>query len=106
MCVLFLGDDMAKEWAKDFYQSINWKKTRDYILAKNYYLCQKCKNKPAEIVHHIIWLTPSNINDPKTTLGEDNLTPVCRECHAIIHEGVDATTEGLMFNADGELIRR
>lgn len=97
---------MAKEWAKDFYQSINWKKTREYILSKNHYLCQKCKERPAEIVHHIIWLNPSNINNPRITLLEDNLMPVCRECHAIIHEGVDATTDEVMFNANGELIRR
>lgn len=97
---------MAKEFAKEFYQSSNWKKTRDYILSKYHYLCQKCKERPAEIVHHIIWLTPLNINNPTVTLGEDNLIPVCRECHAIIHEGVDATTDEVMFNANGELIRR
>ena len=97
---------MAKEFARDFYQSTSWKKARDYILSKYQFLCQKCKERPAEIVHHIIWLNQSNINDPTITLGEDNLTPVCRECHAIIHEGVDATADEVMFNANGELIRR
>jgi 5-methylcytosine-specific restriction endonuclease McrA len=97
---------MAKEWAKDFYQSNSWQKTRDYILAKNFYLCQKCHDKPAEIVHHIIWLSPSNINNPRITLGEDNLMPVCRECHAIIHEGVSSTVDGLCFNENGDLVIR
>ena len=99
---------MAKEWAKDFYQSASWKKTRDYMLAKYNYLCQKCTGnpRPAEIVHHIIWLTPQNINDPNITLGEDNLMPVCRECHAIIHEGVPSTVDGLCFDEKGQLIRR
>ena len=96
---------MAKEWAKKFYQSTNWIRTRDYILAKNHYMCKKCNERPAEIVHHIIWLNPSNINDPKITLGEENLLPVCRECHAIIHEGVQATIDGLKFNENGDLIK-
>lgn len=96
---------MAKEWAKKFYQSTQWINTRDYILSKYHYLCQRCKEHPAEIVHHIIWLTPKNINDPNITLGEDNLTPVCRECHAIIHEGVQPTIDGLRFNSNGELVR-
>lgn len=97
---------MAKEWAKRFYQSSNWINTRDYIMSKYFYVCQKCYHKPAEIVHHIIWLTPNNINDPNITLNEKNLIPVCRECHALIHEGVSSTSEEVMFNASGELVRR
>lgn len=96
---------MAKAWAKDFYQSANWINARDYMLAKYHFICQKCKKQPAAIVHHIIWLTPKNINDPNITLGEKNLLPVCRECHAKIHEGVSATVDGLMFNENGELVK-
>lgn len=96
---------MSKIWAKKFYQSSNWIKARDYTLSKYHYICQKCKTRPAEIVHHIIWLTPANINDPEITLGEKNLIPVCRECHAIIHEGVQSTVDGLKFNENGELIK-
>lgn len=96
---------MAKEWAKKFYQSTQWINTRDYILSKYHYICQKCREHPAEIVHHIIWLTPKNINDPDITLGENNLTPVCRECHAKIHEGVQPTIDGLKFDSNGELVR-
>ena len=95
---------MAKEWAKKFYQSTNWIRTRDYIMAKHHYICQKCHERPAEIVHHIIWLNPGNINNPDITLKEDNLIPVCRECHAIIHEGVLSTTTGLCFNENGDLV--
>lgn len=97
---------MAKEWAKKFYQSNSWINTRDYIMSKYFYVCQICHERPAKIVHHIIWLTPSNINDPNITLGEKNLIPVCRECHALIHEGVPSTNEEVMFNANGELVRR
>ena len=97
---------MAKEWAKKFYQSPNWIRTRDYIMSKYHYICQKCKKNPAEIVHHIIWLNSSNINDPYIALDEHNLTPVCRECHALIHEGVEATQDDLMFDEQGQLVRR
>lgn len=97
---------MAKEWAKKFYQSSNWINTRDYIMSKYFYVCQKCHQRSAEIVHHIIWLTPNNINNPDITLNEKNLIPVCRECHALIHEGVSSTNEEVMFNANGELVRR
>ena len=103
---VFLGETMAKEWAKDFYQSKNWITARDYMMSKYNFICQKCKTNPAEIVHHIIWLTPKNINDPMITLSESNLLPVCRECHALIHEGVSATQENLKFNSNGELVRR
>lgn len=96
---------MAKDFAKKFYQSNNWIKTRDYMMSKYHYMCQQCHERPAEIVHHIIWLNPTNINDPEITLAEKNLIPVCRECHAMIHEGVQPTVEGLIFNENGELIK-
>lgn len=95
---------MAKEWAKSFYQSKAWKETRDFILSKHNYMCQKCNERPAEIVHHIIWLNPSNIKNSNITLGEENLMPVCRECHAIIHEGGLSTIDGVKFNEKGELV--
>lgn len=40
---------------------------------------------PGEIVHHIIELTPENINDPSVSLNFDNLRLVCRRCHAEAH---------------------
>lgn len=95
---------MAKEWAKKFYQSTAWINARNYMMSKYHYICQRCKKNPAEIVHHIIWLTPGNINDPEITLGEKNLIPVCRDCHAEIHEGVSPTIDGLYFNENGELV--
>lgn len=97
---------MAQTWAKKFYESTQWINTRNYIMSKYHCQCQICHERPAEIVHHIIWLNPSNINNPNITLKEDNLIPVCRECHALIHEGVRATIDELKFNECGELIRR
>lgn len=95
---------MAKEFSKDFYNSKVWRDTAEVIKADNNYMCAKCGERPAEIVHHIIWLTPQNINDVNITLNKDNLMPVCRECHALIHEGKSSTVDGLVFNEKGELV--
>lgn len=36
-------------------------------------------------MHHVIELTPQNIDDPNITLNHDNLQMLCRECHADEH---------------------
>lgn len=52
-------------------------------------LCEDClkgnRYTPAEEVHHIIELTPENINDPNITLNPSNLVALCRECHRKRH---------------------
>ena len=52
-------------------------------------LCEECLSngiiQPGEIVHHIIPLTPENINDVMISLSFDNLKLVCRDCHAKEH---------------------
>lgn len=52
-------------------------------------MCERCFSrgvlKPAEIVHHVIHLTPSNITDPNVSLAFSNLMRVCRDCHAELH---------------------
>lgn len=50
------------------------------------YLCRNC-GAPATEVHHIIHLTPTNIDDPAISLSEDNLISLCRECHFEQHRG-------------------
>jgi 5-methylcytosine-specific restriction endonuclease McrA len=75
-----------REFAKAFYESPAWRRTREYILKRDAGLCVHC-GEPGVIVHHKIELTPRNIDDPAIALGEDNLETVCRTCHALIHEG-------------------
>ena len=52
-------------------------------------LCVDCRKRgiitPAEEVHHIIEITPDNINNPEITLNPDNLVSLCRECHKARH---------------------
>lgn len=95
---------MAREFAKAFYRSKAWRKTREYIFNKYHGLCVECGN-PGQEVHHKEFLTPKNINDSYVTLGEDNLILLCKECHHRRHNKKEFTKEGLVFNENGELIR-
>lgn len=80
-----------KKWAERFYKGTNWQQLRDTIMKRDGYLCQDCKARgkitPAEEVHHIIEVTPNNINDSNITLNPDNLVSLCRECHRQRHTG-------------------
>lgn len=101
---------MAKEWAKAFYKSKEWRECREAYIQLVNGLCERCLAKgkyvPGYIVHHIIHLTPENINDPKITLDFGNLELVCKECHDKEHFITEAevTREGLKFNEFGELV--
>ena len=76
-------------WAESFYKSQAWKHMRDLAMKRDAYLCVDClkagKVTPAEEVHHIVPLTPDNINDPDISLNLDRLVSVCRECHKARH---------------------
>lgn len=80
---------MAREFAKRFYSSKAWQECREAYAKSQRHLCENCLTKglytPGEIVHHIIELTPNNIDDPSVTLNFDNLRLVCRRCHAEEH---------------------
>ena len=93
-----------KDYAKGLYLSRAWREVREAYLASRYYLCERC-SKPAEIVHHKRYITPQNITDMETTLAWDNLEALCRDCHAVEHQGTSLTADGLTFDDDGELIR-
>lgn len=81
---------MAKDFSRAFYDSKEWKNTRNAYRKFKGGLCELCWAKgiikAGEIVHHKTELTPSNIDDPDIALGWDNLQLVCRECHAEIHD--------------------
>ena len=93
---------MAKDFSKSFYNSTSWKKTRNAYFNEKYGLCELC-NKAGEEVHHIIPLSPSNINDPNITLNWDNLQLLCRSCHELVEEKARALRDGLVFTEDGQL---
>ena len=100
---------MAKDWARPFYKSDAWERTALYVRRKRRYTCERC-GEPGRIVHHREHLTPENIGDPEIALSIDNLELLCQECHNKEHskehsKAVKATANGLIFTADGELIR-
>lgn len=102
--------NMAREFARKFYGSRAWKECRaSYILSVNG-LCERClangKYVAGEEVHHKIYLTPENINDPYITLSWDNLELLCQSCHSKEHmRKYGPLREDVMFNENGDLIR-
>lgn len=71
---------MARKFSKKFYNSEEWKRTRELVLRRDFFLCVKC-GEPAEEVHHKKHLTPENINDENITLNMENLVSLCKDCH-------------------------
>ena len=78
-----------RDFAKAFYKSKAWQRTRAAYAASVGGLCEDCLRdgviKSGEIVHHKRPLTPENISDPAVTLSFDNLELLCRDCHARRH---------------------
>lgn len=76
---------MARDFAKSFYSSAAWKKCRNSYIAYRRSidggLCETCRKRYGYIVHHRIWLTPENINDPDISLSHRHLKYDCLECH-------------------------
>lgn len=97
--------DTVREFARSFYQSPAWKKTRAHIFQRDKGLCVRC-GRPGAIVHHREPLTPENIDDVTITLNEENLELLCRECHGLEHATDLPTDKGLMFDEEGNLIPR
>ena len=79
-----------KEYARKFYSSKAWQRTRAAYAKSKRNLCEVCLDKglykPCEIVHHKVELTPDNIDNPDVTLNWNNLQCLCREHHAEVHD--------------------
>ena len=95
---------MSQSWAKDFYASKAWQRTRYNFLSSKFFLCNRC-SKPAIIVHHIVKLTSKNIHDASITLNWDNLESLCLECHNNIHMSGSKSCEGTKFDNYGNLVK-
>lgn len=79
-----------RDFARGFYRTKTWQAAREAAMSRDGRLCVDCLKRglyvPAEEVHHIIPLSPENINDPAITTGLDNLVSLCRECHKRRHK--------------------
>ncbi|MGG3452157.1 HNH endonuclease [Domibacillus aminovorans] len=92
--------------AKRFYKSKAWRKCRDAYFMSRYGLCERCQ-QPGLIVHHKVYIDAQNINDATVTLNHDNLELVCQPCHNREHfGGVEAVRDDVMFDSNGDLIKR
>ena len=106
MCVI-----MARDFAKQFYRSKQWEQCREAVLMRDRYLCVEC-GAPAEEVHHVIHLSPQNINDPAVAINPLNLKSLCKACHFDAHKsehglGRQAQEDyPYTFNDKGELIKK
>ena len=96
--LLFRCIDMARDFSKAFYKSADWARVRAYVLMRDHYKCTRCGQSGALEVHHIIHLTPDNINDAAVTLNDRNLTTLCRDCHFKEH-AADKLNGTKQFNA-------
>ena len=95
---------MAKEYAKGFYTSVAWRQTQAAYMQSKCYLCERC-GRPARVVHHKIYITPLNINNPDITLNFSNLEALCHECHNNEHKGKgEPIAEGLKFDEHGDIV--
>lgn len=92
---------MAKDWTKGFYQSKAWRAARAAALRRDVFTCQMCEGWATE-VHHIIELTPENINTP-LAYDLDNLQSLCWLCHSKETKGQTDVIEGFYFNEDGQV---
>lgn len=103
---------MAREFAKSFYHSKTWKKTRDSYAKSQHWLCERCARNGTlslgTIVHHIEHLTPENINNTDISLSFSNLELVCRKCHAELHPEIytnkDEEQTRYAFDDEGNLV--
>lgn len=95
---------MAKQFSDAFYHSKAWRVIRAFVLRRDSYTCTSCGARANE-VHHIIELTPDNINDDNIAVNPDNLTSLCHECHTKITKGNDGDVRaGYIFDEDGQVV--
>ena len=95
---------MALDYSKSFYNSTAWKKLRLYICESRFWTCEEC-GEYGDQVHHIIEITPENINNPNITLNEENLQLLCEECHNGKRRTEKDVNDGLKFDEFGNLIK-
>ena len=96
---------MAQDWAKAFYKSMGWQKCRAAYIQSVFGLCERC-GEPGDEVHHKVYLTPENIDDPYVTLSFENLELLCSSCHSIEHNRKykEVVRNGLKFDNFGNLV--
>lgn len=74
---------------KSFYASERWQKFRIVIISERGLKCEYCGDLVANVgdltLHHMIELTPENVNDVNISLNPNNVLVVHHDCHNKIH---------------------
>lgn len=87
-----------KSFATKMYHSLQWKKCRKAYLQTVHGLCERCLKqgiyRPADIVHHKIFLTEKTVNDPEICYSFEHLEAVCRQHHEEIHNNAQFLPRG------------
>jgi 5-methylcytosine-specific restriction endonuclease McrA len=99
---------MAKPFAKPFYNSGRWKKTRKAFIELRISIdggmCQHCKKELGYIVDHIKELTQENINDPDIALNFNNFQYLCLDCHTNKTFKREKEEERYYFDEEGNVV--
>jgi len=66
-------------------------------------ICERC-GRPADHVHHKVYLTAENYRDPDVAYNWENLEALCQACHNREHNVLQEPDYNYMFDANGELI--
>ena len=85
-----------------FYKTQTWKKIQQAYKKSRHNICERC-GEYGDIVHHKVYVTVENINNPEVTMNVNNLELVCRKCHNKEHFAEDSTYS---FDEDGNLIEQ
>ena len=84
-----------------FYRSAAWQQARLLKITSANGRCEKCGGVGEE-VHHIVHVTPSNVNDLNVTLNQENLILLCKCCHNKEHDRFNKNKQ--KFDGDGNLV--
>lgn len=94
---------MSRGKQAEFYTSLEWRRCREAYKKSVGGLCELCKDKglivPGKIVHHVVHITPENVDNPEITLNFSNLKLLCMDCHAEVH----GKPKRYVINADGSV---
>ncbi len=76
---------MAKDRYDLLMKSAEWRSCRNAYVKSVRGMCEDCMKQgiytPGEQVHHIVKITPKNIDDPHIVFGWNNLVLLCKACH-------------------------
>ena len=102
-----MNDSEFRNKQTKFYNSSQWRKVRNVMISKSHGICSSC-GKPFNsrdlIVHHVIHLNESNINNPDIALNQDNLEVLCWDCHNSKHAKNEDMNRDMKFDADGNIV--